>query len=110
METLIQITDSTPVAILTVGQQKELFREWIKDIFGMSGSEISVPRDSTARESTPRYVYGIAGISTLFNVSYGTACKLKDGVLKPAIMQQGRKIICDADMAIKLFSQKSDIK
>lgn len=103
MGTNFQITDSTPVAMLTVGQQKELFQGWVKELLGanfkaMSGSE----------EPSKRYVYGVAGIANLFQVSYVTALSLKNGILKPAILQQGRKIMCDADMAIELFRKNSN--
>lgn len=96
-----QITDSTPVAMLTVGQQKELFQKWIKELLG-TNHEI-VPN----KESEKRYVYGIPGIASLFNVSYVTAFNLKNGILKPAVFQQGRKIICDADMAMELFKNQA---
>lgn len=93
-----QITDDTPVSILTVGQQRELFRDLLREFTA------GIPANSTQKEETPkRYLYGIAGIASFFQVSYVTACKLKEGILKPAILQQGRKIMCDADMAIELF-------
>ena len=93
-----QITDDTPISLLTVGQQRELFRDWFREFTA------GVQANSTQKEETPkRYLYGIAGIASFFQVSYVTACKLKEGVLKPAILQQGRKIMCDADMAIELF-------
>ena len=96
-----QITDSTPVAMLTVGQQKELFQKWVKEIVGAVNASVSDEKPEK------RYVYGLAGISSLFNVSHATAFKLKCGVLAPAILQQGRKILVDADMAIELFRQHS---
>lgn len=96
-----EITDSTPISVLTVGQQKELFRDWIGEFMGKAIS------NTPNIDKQKRYVYGIAGIASLFQVSYVTACKLKDGVLKPAVMQQGRKIICDAELAMKLFAENS---
>ncbi len=96
-----QITDSTPVAMLTVGQQKELFQKWMKEFLGVSNA--AMPQ----KESEKRYVYGIAGIASLFNVSYVTAFNLKNGILKPAVFQQGRRIICDADMAMELFKNQA---
>lgn len=54
--------------------------------------------------SPPRYVYGLRGIRELFNVSHATAQKLKDGILKPAVRQCGRKIVVDAGMAMELFN------
>ena len=99
MNTNFQITDSTPVAMLTVGQQKELFQKWVKELIG--GVNSTIPSEKPEK----RYVYGIAGIANLFNISYVTAFNLKNGILKPAVLQHGRKIICDADMAIELFRQ-----
>lgn len=96
-----QITDSTPVAMLTVGQQKELIQGWVKEVLGVSN--ISTPQ----KETEKRYVYGIAGIASLFNVSYVTAFNLKNGILKPAVFQQGRRIICDAEMAMELFKTQT---
>ena len=96
-----EITENTPISVLTVGQQKELFKCWCQEFFGKPLLE------AQSTETQKRYVYGIAGIASLFQVSYVTACKLKEGILKPAIMQQGRKIICDADLAIELFRENS---
>lgn len=101
MGTNFQITDETPIAMLTVGQQKELIYSAIRSALG------GVKTPEPSKESEKRYVYGIAGIASLFNCSYVTACKLKEGILKPAILQQGRKILCDADKAIELFSKSS---
>lgn len=97
-----EITENTPISVLTVGQQKELFRGWFQEFLANP-----LPKAQCTETKKKRYVYGIAGISSLFQVSYVTACKLKNGVLKPAIMQQGRKIICDADLAIELFREHS---
>ena len=102
MNTGFEITEDTPISVLTVGQQKELFKGWCQEFFGKP-----FPKAQSTETKKKRYVYGIAGISSLFQVSYVTACKLKEGMLKPAIMQQGRKIICDADLAIELFRENS---
>lgn len=54
------------------------------------------------------FAYGLKGIQELFNVSHATAQKLKNGVLKDAVSQQGRIIIVDVDKAIELFSNNND--
>lgn len=59
-----------------------------------------------AESATTRYIYGLRGIRTLFGVSHATAQRLKDGILKPAVKQCGRKIIVDANLAMELFSRK----
>jgi hypothetical protein len=50
-----------------------------------------------------RQVYGLKGIQELFHVSHKTAQIYKDGILKPAVRQNGRKIVVDADLALELF-------
>lgn len=93
MYSSFQITDRTPVVMLTVGQLKELFMTWVKEV--MKEASVESPRS----ESNVRYIYGIAGIAREFNVSYATAHKMKEGVLRPAVIQNGRKIMIDVEMA-----------
>ena len=86
-------SEATPLAMLTVGQFKEVIAS-------------AMPREEIDRkpETTPNYIYGLAGIRELFGVSHATAQKLKNTVLAPAVKQCGRKIVIDARMAIELFS------
>lgn len=60
----------------------------------------------SAQQPTKRYVYGLRGICELFQCSHAHAQKLKDGILRPAIKQVGRKIIVDADMAMELLEKR----
>ena len=55
-----------------------------------------------------RYVYGLKGIQSLFKISHLTAQRYKDGILKPAVMQQGRKIVVDVEKAMELFKNYKD--
>lgn len=106
MNTAFQITDDTPVAMLTVGQQRQMIASAVQEaVLAMFSNNGNAPKTVNAPEK--RYVYGISGIASLFKVSYVTASKLKEGVLKPAVFQQGRKIMCDADLAMELFRQNS---
>lgn len=57
--------------------------------------------------SGKRYVYGIKGIQELFNVSHPTAQKYKDGIIKDAVFQSGRKIVVDVDKALELFNSRN---
>lgn len=86
------ITDNTPLAMMTVGQLKEVIRE-------TKAAEEQQP----AR--THKYAYGLEGIRQLFGVGLNTAQKYKDGILKDAVMQHGRKIIVDVDKAMELYQQ-----
>lgn len=89
------INESTIVASLTVGQLVELVT-----------SLISVQEDEVKMQTSAHYVYGLRGIQDLLHCSHTQAQRYKDGLLKPAVMQNGRKIVVDADMALKLFAEK----
>ena len=49
------------------------------------------------------YVYGLSGLSKLFGCSVSTAQRIKSsGILDSAIVQHGRLIVVDADLALEL--------
>ncbi len=91
------ITKETPIAMLTVGQ--------LQEILGLSEKHIAKP--TTEAKNERRYVYGLAGIRRLFNVSHVTAKKYKDTIIADACFQQGRKIVVDVDKAMELFQKQS---
>ena len=71
-----------------------------KRISEMTGQELLELLQS---EAPKKYVYGIDGISTLFNCSIPTANRIKaSGKIDKAIKQIGRKIIVDAELALEL--------
>jgi hypothetical protein len=57
-------------------------------------------------ETSTGYVYGLRGISNLFNVSLPTAQQYKNTFLQPAVIQRGRKLLIDKAKAIELFAQR----
>lgn len=85
----------TKVGDLEAGQLKELLYE-----LGV----VEKPKEIENR----RYVYGLKGISDLFHVSHATAQKLKNGVLRDAVSQQGRILLVDVEEALRLFGNKND--
>ena len=88
------VPKETFVATLTVGQ--------LMDILSSMMAQTGV----AATEQSPKnYVYGLRGIQDLFQCSHTQAQRYKDGLLKPAVIQSGRKIIVDADKAMELFNQ-----
>ena len=99
---LFQITDDTPIAMLTVGQ--------LKSVLDSSLRERTDKSDETNAATPKRYVHGVVCIKQLFNCSYPTAHKLKETILKPAVTQQGRVIIVDVDLAMRLFKEHEQIK
>lgn len=88
----LTITNETPVTFLTVGQLKEILRTDQNQTIAQI--EQSKPKN---------YVYGLRGVMKLFNCSQPTAQKIKNGIIKDAVSQHGRKIIVDADLAMELF-------
>jgi hypothetical protein len=93
----MEINDNTPIAMLTVGQLKEVLNLEVK--------EEVITKDFTDK----KYVYGLKGIREIFKVSHATAQKYKDSFLKNAISQQGRKIIVDVEKAYELFHQDQSL-
>jgi len=99
---LFQISDDTPIAMLTVGQ--------LRNVINTSLEEKMPKSQESSNNAEKRYVHGVAGIKSLFNCSYPTAHKLKETIIKPAVHQQGRVIIVDADLALKLFEEHETVK
>lgn len=95
------IEKNKPISILTAEELMEVLETVLRKFMNTANSMDSLPQNR---------VYGIHGIEKLFNVSHKTAQHYKDTFLKPAVMQNGRKIVVDADMAMKLFKehQKTD--
>lgn len=53
-------------------------------------------------------VYGLRGIQELFGCSHKTAQAYKDSFLRPAVRQNGRKIVVDRDLALELFAAHAE--
>lgn len=87
----------TKVGDIEAGQLKELLYE-------LGVRLVEKPKEIENR----RYVYGLKGISELFHVSHATAQKLKNGVLRDAVSQQGRILLVDVEKALRLFGNKND--
>ena len=88
------ITDDTRIIDLTVGEFKALCESFSKPIKSL--------------EKEKKCVYGLSGIAELFHCSKSAAFELKkSGKIDKAIIQDGRKIIVDKDMALKLVGEKN---
>lgn len=90
--------------------------ETIKDklLFQMTGKEFLFLQQQSKNSNTSKpeelpvinknYVYGIKGIAKLFGCSISSANRIKkEGIIEEAIIQNGRKIIVDAELAISLM-------
>lgn len=92
------IANETPIAMLTVGQLREVLKETV------TGNPTPIEVREQPDPAT-RYVYGLGGIRRLFGVSHTTAQRYKDTIIKDAVKQNGKKMVVDADKALELFNQ-----
>ena len=83
---------------MTIGEFWELFEQ------RYGAKPISFQNEM--QRPTGRLVYGLRGIQDLFNCSHKTAQYYKDRVIHEAVSQNGRKIVVDADLALKLFNER----
>lgn len=90
-----EISPDTPLVMLTVAQ--------FEDLLCRHKSE---KHETQSAPVTKRYVYGLKGICELFNCAHSTAQKLKDEVIMEAVSQHGRKIVVDAEHALRLFKER----
>ena len=87
----------------------------VKPLIQMTGEEFiylqnnlnnEVPIKTLEPEKGKKYVYGIKGIAKLIDGSTSKANRLKkSGVIDEAIIQNGRKIIVDAELALELMKE-----
>lgn len=89
----------------------------MRNLYNIPVSEISVGElvdilkgISVAEEKKPKiekkYVYGLDGLARLLGCSKTHALKVKNsGIITPAIIQNGRKIIIDSELALNLFNK-----
>lgn len=92
-----EINSDTPLVMVTIGQ--------LKSYLGLETKGGKIPNNKPGKY----YVYGLKGIQDLFHVSHSTAQIYKDGILKDAIYQTGRKIVVDVEKAIELFKESKSI-
>ncbi|MEA4978623.1 MAG: DUF3853 family protein [Petrimonas sp.] len=82
--------EDTRIIDLTVGELKDILRS-------------EAPKIEEKKER--RLVYGLSGIAEIFNCSTSTAQRIKNsGKINKAITQVGRKIVVDAELALKLHN------
>lgn len=91
----VNVDKNTPIAVLTVGQ----LLEFMHPTQSNENNEVHIG-------PLKKYAYGLKGIRELFHVSHSTAHRYKETFLKPAIMQNGRKVVVDVEKALSLFKEK----
>lgn len=90
---------NTPIWQLTVGEFLDMQQQHI-ELYGKPINEEEPPCNDK------RFVYGISGLAELLNCSKATAQRIKNiGVIDKAIIQFGRKITIDADLALELIQK-----
>ncbi len=77
-----------------------------RDDIGVANTQREAPQKTG--KVLKHYEYGIRGIAKIFGCSIPTANRIKkSGKINSAIMQVGRKIIVDADLALRLVQRDS---
>ncbi len=64
--------------------------------------------EKVEKKEKKEYVYGIAGIANLLGCSKSKVSRIKDTILKPALIKNGRSIIGDAELLLKLYNQNNE--
>lgn len=95
---MFEVNDSTPIVQMTLGQFWEQFE--------LRYGKRLLPSQNSDNRPTGRLVYGLKGVADLFGCSHKTAQYYKDHVIREAVSQNGRKIVVDADLALKLFNER----
>ncbi len=95
---------STPIWQLTVGEFIELVDKSVSASMGRMSDSVR----EAEHPSCPKYVYGLDGLAKLLGISKSKAYNVKrSGVIDGAIRQNGRSIIADAELAVKLFGESN---
>ncbi len=76
-----------------------------KELFSSKTSDEENKEETTEKKE---YVYGISGIANLLGCSKSKVSRIKDTVLKPALITNGRSIIGDAEYLLKLYNQNEE--
>lgn len=106
----MKITHNTEV---TVREQLIEIQSKIVNILAFLSSDteetetIEVSSFSKDLSLEKKYVYGLKGLASILGCSKSHAQNIKNsGILDKAIIQNGRKIIVDVEMAITLFQKR----
>jgi|GEM_PF-5991828 len=69
---------------------------------GRKSQRAAGPEPGTAQS---KYAYGLRGICNRYGVGKNTACSWAAGLLAPAVLRDGRKIIVDTEKADKILEE-----
>lgn|SRR5690554_4294202 len=87
-----------------------LFKLTVGEFIDLVNKQVEVMTETNEIKNKPeekRYVYGLAGIASIFGCSKTQAHRIKaSGKIDAAIKQTGRLIIVDAEKALNLAADK----
>ncbi len=98
METVV--SEQTPLVLLTVGQLDTYFESKRKAEAGQKRKQMP---DQGASQG--KFVYGLRGIRQRYGVGHNTACAWASGLLAPAVIRDGRKIILNTEKADQILEE-----
>ena len=97
---LQKIDGGRSISSLTIGEFFEMLDQHLEN----TGSGNHMQSEGPAAHG--RLVFGLRGIQGLFNCSHKQAQYYKDHIICEAVVQNGRKIVVDADHALRLFNER----
>lgn len=122
MEEINKISKDTPIVMFTYQQLEEHLMEDLTErltaglterlketLFPQPLLDLLGKYVEVEEQKSKRYEHGVAGIKRIFNCSYPTAHKLMNTIIKPAVLRQGRLIMVDVDLALKLFHESKTV-
>lgn len=87
-----------------INEDTPLWRLTVSEFMQLMGKPTEKQEQTTTSEKW--IVHGISGIMEVFNCSRATAQRIKNsGKIDKAIVQVGRKITIDADLAMELLKK-----
>lgn len=103
----MEVNNETRIIDLTVGQLFGLLDAKVKEM----AQAAQPPAPTEAEQNKEPFVYGIAGIASLFGCSKRTAQRIKDGgEFSEAIFQHGKQIIIDVQAVRAIQRERNKFK
>ena len=86
---------------------EDLVKEAVPELVSKAVPLVISQTSGQNQEAEPKYIYGLEGIRKEFGVGHNTAQRLKDCILRDAVLQAGPgcKILVDREAARKLFAE-----
>ncbi len=88
--------------------EKMIVQMTIGELIDVLKAQLPMNQSIGSQKERQKYVYGQAGLANLLGCSVSTAARLlKSNKIAPAVSRYQRKIIIDAELALKLLNENN---